>query len=305
MIRLSYSTLNLLNTCERKFQLEKLLDPFSEITETETSPKFIMGHAFEAGCVEYFLSQNEQTAIFKAWMRWHSYTECDGYTFPQDPVRSFYICHTFLKKAFITISDLLMDHEIAIFHGKPAIQLSFRINIDKTYYYVGYVDIILRNIYTKKYSVWDFKTTSLNLHDLSPIYLNSVQLVSYSTILDAIVGEEYTSYDVSYFVASIKSAEKTVKIYTFEKSLKDRLDFFITLGFDISRMEQMKTLGIYPKREKGCYSFNQPCFYLGVCSLHSIDTKQKTEEEDTTEYQFVFEMDDLIQSHVSRIAKEK
>ena len=62
----------------------------------------------------------------------------------------------------------------------------------------------------------------------------------------------------------------------------------------------MKELGVYPKRYQACLSFNRPCIHFGTCHLHSFD-KEKEIEPDEIEYQFCFNLDDLVASHLQRI----
>lgn len=299
VIRLSHSSLGTFNICERLFQLKKLLDTSTYVGDVG-NPTFILGHAFETGVISYLKYQDKERAQFEAWLRWYHLSPEGEYSFPTDQKRSPYILTKILKKAFPLLDDILLDHRIASFQGKPAIQLSFRINISENFYYVGFIDFILHNMITKKYSVWDCKSTALTLQDLTPIYIHSNQLISYSTVLDAIVGEELASYDISYFTAQLQDDPK-LKIYEFAKTLKDRLDFFISLKLDVQRIENLQSLGIFPKREKGCLSYNRPCSYLQFCSLHSLDNLQKSEKIDDTEYQFTFSLDDLIANHLKRI----
>jgi len=49
--------------------------------------------------------------------------------------------------------------------------------------------------------------------------------------------------------------------------------------------------------------YNRPCQFFGVCGLHSLD-QYKEIPEDTIEYQFIYNMDDLIQDHLKRIVQQ-
>lgn len=306
MIRLSHSALEEMLTCERKFQLNRLLERENERT---VSDNFSFGHAFEAGCVSYILHGDKERAIWETWLAYP-----DVAPSKENPAQLIVEVPDSVKKtdlhainmvmaAFPSLDTFLEDWEVATFDEKPASQLSFRVNIDETFYFVGYLDLAIRNKWTGKYAVWDAKTTGLALYDLSPVYANSLQLIAYSVVLDKIVGEAYSDYDVHYFVGRVGAGngfQPQILSLSFEKNLKDRLNFFITLGLDVERLTKMKAMGIFPQRGAACLKYNKPCFHFGTCGLHALD-KEKEIEEDKKEYQFTFNLEDLIQDHMKRI----
>jgi hypothetical protein len=89
-------------------------------------------------------------------------------------------------------------------------------------------------------------------------------------------------------------------IYT--KNLMNRLDWFLSLGMDIERLERMAELNSYPMRGSACLHYNRPCKYFNTCSLHSLDFPKEL-EEDENEYDFHFDLQGLIDSHIGRIGK--
>ena len=306
MIRLSHSALEEMLTCERKFQLNRLLERENERTINDS---FCFGHAFEAGCVSYILNQDKDKAIWETWLAYPDVTSNeDGVVthveVPDSVKKTDLVAINMVQTAFPYLDTFLEDWEVASFNGKPASQLSFRVNIDETFYFVGYLDLAIRNKYTGKYAVWDAKTTGLAIHDLSPVYANMLQLIAYSIVLDRVVGEEYSDYDVHYFVGRVGAGngfQPQILPLSFSKNLKDRLNFFITLGLDVERLSKMRAMGIFPQRGSSCLKYNKPCFHFGTCGLHALD-KEKVIEEDTTDYQFVFNLEDLIQDHMERIS---
>lgn len=298
-IRLSHTTMGLLFDCERKFQLFRLLE--GERSKS-TNENFCFGHAYEAGCVTYFLTGDKDKAIFDCYMAYHG-IEDGCIAIPQSTKKNEFTACSLVVSSFSALDNLRDDWEIAVFNDKPAVQLSFKIIIDDIFYYVGYVDIVLQHRYTGRYAVLDFKTTGRNLKVLDPIYMNSDQLIGYSVVLDAIVGKDEMDYDVYYFVGQITSPDgytTSTNSLVFPKSLKDRLDFFITLGMDVKRIRDMMEIGVFPMRGGSCLKFNRPCSEFGTCGLHSLDVPKK-EEPDETDYQFTFNLNDLIKDHIERI----
>ena len=290
-IRLSHSAMEGFLLCERKFQLDRLLVGAPAKEEYATT---VFGKSFGVGVASYLIHQDADKALYEAWLAYFPVLE--------EKMRSEMSALFCLIAAFPKLDNLLLDWEVAIFQGKPAVELSFRLNINETCYYVGYVDVVLRNRWTGKYAIFEVKTTGLGLVDLDPLYKNSGQALGYSIVLDKIAGEEEAEYDVIYFAAQLNSKTPfDVRIHTlpYPKTLRDRLDWFITLGMDVQRLEQMLEYDIFPKRGGSCLQYMRPCPHLGTCNLRALD-QYKEFEEDTIPYQFIYQLDDIIADHIKR-----
>lgn len=289
-IRLSHSSLETLLSCERKFQLDKLLVTEIERDETEHT---VFGKAFGAGIAAYMVSQDMNTALYEAFLAYWPVLESDK--------KSRARCWAALMASQQYLDNLLQDYEVVSFDGKPAVELSFRLNINDGYYFVGYIDIVLKNRWTGMHYIFECKTTGLGLHDLEPLYKNSGQALGYSIALDKIVGEEQSSYGVLYFVAQMdKTFQAKIHVMPFEKSLTDRLNWFLTLGMDVQRLEHMAGLNVYPKRGSSCLKYNRPCKYFGICNLHGLDIP-KAQEADPIQYDFTYDLQSLVEDHLSRL----
>lgn len=288
-IRLSHSTLETFNRCERYFELEKLL---ANEASAEESADLSLGKGYGAGVADYLVHQDQDKALFTGWMEYWPELETEKKNVP--------ILMNALIASFPHLDNLLRDYEVVYFKGKPAIELSFRININESFFYVGYIDVVLRNRFDGVCVVVDAKTTSSNLLDLSALYSNSSQVLGYSIALDKIVGEQLSSYATGYFVAQMKKdMQVSIQSLIFHKTLLDRLNWFITLGQDIQRLETCRDTEFYPRRGSACVKFNRTCKHYGTCTLTGYP--KKILEEDDTEYDFVFELDDLINDHLRRI----
>jgi hypothetical protein len=291
--RLSYSTLETLYTCERKYQLEHLLVNGIPRGENE---HFSFGHCIGDGIAHYMVHQDREAALASAWLSYWPQIETDKKNQAKAIVT--------LEVAFNALDNVLQDYEVVFFEGKPAVELSFRLNVDDFYYYAGHIDIVVRNKWTGKYFIFEVKTTGLDLHDISPLYANSGQALGYSIILDRIVGEEVTNYGVLYCVCQLgKGYTPQVKILPFEKNLLDRLNWFMSLGMDVERLKRMEELGVYPKRGGSCLQYMRPCAHFNVCGLHGLD-KSAGVVEDKEEYQFVYQLDELVEDHINRLSSE-
>ncbi len=303
-VRLSSSTLSLLQGCERKFQKTKLLH---NPRVRDESPAMSFGKAYGAASQFYMILRTEghsvQESIDSAiWELFKNYAPLleDDRRFLE---RGIYT----LERSIPFHEARLMEWEIASFNGKYASELSFKLEIDETYYFVGYLDLVLKNRKSGRYAVTDNKTTSLTLPDLSPVYKFSDQVLGYSIILDAIVGEQLGEFDTNYWVAQLSSRgiaamyEPKFEQYTFPKTLKDRFEWFLKLYLDVERFKVLQGLDIYPKRGSNCNSFNRICPFFNECQFTELD-KPAIYVPDETEYDFTYNLKDLFEDHQRRIA---
>lgn len=292
MVRLSDSALNTLHTCERKFQIERLL--VNEI-QKQDYPATVLGKAYGAGCQSYLTYQDKEKAIFDLYLAY--------YPIEEDNKRTEETAIALLLSTIPVMDNLLMDWDVLIYNNKPATELSFRLNIDETFYFVGYIDVVLKNRWNNRCAVLDVKSTSLKLHDLSPLYQNSGQLLGYSIAIDALVGEDQAEYDVLYLVGQLSSDNGfTSKIHslTYPKTLQDRLNWLISVGLDVRHLTNMMENNIFPLRGSNCLQYMRPCPHLGTCNLHRLD-EYKEQEEDTIVYDFTYSLDNVIEDHIRRI----
>lgn len=298
-IRLSHSAIDTFLTCERMFQLDRLLVGASD---KQDYPATVFGKSFGEGVSTYLLTQDQDLALFAAWKAYTPILE--------DDKRTEEIALNLLMAAFPTMDSMLLDWEVASFNNKPAVELSFRLNnlgsdnSGHNIYFVGYVDVVLRNKWTGRYAILENKTTGLGLHDIDPLYKNSGQALGYSIVLDKIAGEKNSEYDVLYLVGQLNSRTSggfapTIHLKEYPKTLQNRLNWFISLGMDVNRLEQMLELSVFPLRGGSCLQYMRPCRHFGTCSMQALD-EYKVIEEDKIDYQFVYDLKELIEDHIHR-----
>lgn len=302
-VRLSSSTLGLMQGCERKFQKTKLLH---NPRQRDESPAMSFGKAYGAASQFYMILRTEGHSVqesldsaiwefFKAYAPWLE----DERRFME---RGIYI----LERSVPFHEARLMEWEIATFNGRYASELSFKLDIDETYYYVGYLDLVLKNRKTGRYAVTDNKTTSLQMQDLSPLYKHSDQVLGYSIILDQIVSKELGDFDTNYWVAQLPSRglaslyEPKFHELTFPKNLKDRFEWFLKLYLDVERFKTLAEIGTYPKRNN-CNSYNKVCPFWGECQFTQLD-RPAIYTPDDIEYDFTYKLDDVFEDHRRRLA---
>lgn len=294
-LRLSYSSLNLLHECERKFQIEKLL---AGPEDKEESAHFSFGKALGTGVATYLVTKDKNAALFQCWLAYWPVVESDQ--------KNQATACAAMMGAFLHLDNILVMYDVAEFNGQPAVELSFKLDINETKYFVGHIDVVLRHKVTGKYYILEVKTTGLQLLDLKPAYAHSGQALGYSIALDKIVGERLSTYGVLYFVVQlphVKAQAYACRYHQLEfpKTLVDRLNWFVTLGLDVQHLEAMEQMNIFPKRGNSCIKFNKQCRHFGTCSLQNFD-QPKVQKEDPIEYTFSYNLEELIDEHISRIA---
>ena len=301
--RLSHSTLKLARSCERKYQRTRLLH---NRQPRETSPSLSFGKAFGAGAQHYMLLRTLghspqvalDSALHEAWLQYWPIEE-DERKFQTRVIRTLELSQPFQER-------MLLRYEIAEFRGKLASELSFSLDIDERYYFVGYIDLVLRSRDTGRYAVTDYKTTALRGEDLAPYYRYSDQGVGYSIALDAIVGAELAEFDVSYWVAQLAGNGKAALFdarfseYTFAKTLRDRFEWFLKLYFDVNYLKSLRGLDVYPRRDS-CKAYNRVCNFFSDCGLTATDRPALYVPDDIV-YDFNYNLDDLFEDHRRRLS---
>lgn len=289
-IRLSHSTIELINTCERKFQIDKLM---LDAKPRDFTKDTVFGSAYGIGIASYFCYQDRELAIFELWLAYFPKLEMDKKTEAK--------CINCLEASFDVIDKMLEEYEVVEYNGRPAAELGFCLLSDSRYYFVGYVDLVLKHRISGQMVALDVKTTGLELEDLSPLYKNSAQLVGYSIVIDAIAGEDKATYDVIYFVCKTgRGYNPSILVLTYRKKLLDRLNWLVTLSLDIEKLKMMEAINVYPSRGQGCLKYNRPCKYFGSCQFHSQD-RLKVIPKDDIEYDFYYKIADLITDYSQRV----
>jgi hypothetical protein len=293
-IRLSHSTLELFNKCERAFQLERMLVGNDDRLH---KPVFSRGHALGKGIQTYMLTGDMDKAMFEAWYAY--YPDLSDMKGKVNQIRTLHI----MQSAKRFLQDLRDKYEVVSFNGQPAIELGIKINVDEQFYYVGFIDIVLKNRLTGRYVVADVKGTGTWQEDLNVLYKNSNQVLSYSIGLDKIVGKELIDYDCMYIVCQDSQAEpKFFKYHAllYKHTLKDRLNWFLSLGIDIARIKALQDLNVYPKRGSSCFAYGEKCRHFDICSFRH-DEVEKDDIADPYRYEFEYNIEDLIADHMDRV----
>jgi Holliday junction resolvase-like predicted endonuclease len=303
---LSYSSNLLLHECPRKFELYKrsaVVELKSIEVEESEELTFDFGKAVGYGVQQILLGTQLKEIIFNLFIG--GWTQ-DILSVDEKRKKSFAFAIIALQKfQHLRNSGFLAGFEVASFHGKPAIELAFRINLPDGFKYRGFVDVVLINRTTGAIVVVEVKTSSGNLIHAS--FRNSAQAISYSVVLDYIA-PDVSSYQVLYLVYKTKDME--FEPIPYPKSYLQRalwLNELLTDKDNVSRYAE----NVFPMHGENCINrYYKECKYLGVCTLSTkrltnvlsdeqIEKLNKEEDEKFGEIDVSFEQ--LVETQLKKI----
>lgn len=300
-MRMSFSSFNLFNSCERKFNLSKNRDMSSWEIVQDTNRNNVhldYGTALGVGFQSLILSQDLEASIWGALR---------SYNFADETKAKNSLSIVTALQAFHAL-DIGDEWEIVYYKGKPAAELSFKLVLDPETgdYYCGFIDVVIRHRVSKVAVIVEVKTTGSKQEDLKPMFQNSAQGIGYSIILDAIEQEAGfdASWTVLYIVAQFKGPNIIPKInlLPFNKQAKHRFEWLLDMKLDYQRLLELEKLDYWPKRGNNCFNYFRPCPYFGICDLESIAETTEARIAKEEDWDFVFNLEDLIAKEMNRDA---
>lgn len=300
--RLSYSSSLLLHGCPRKYQLQKMQSGYTKQQEEDWKQTltFAYGHAIGTLVQDILVAQKSRDqVIFDMMAAW----PCDLFDENEKQKKSFAHAMNAAAKFYAMQDDgFFEDYEVAIYNGKPAAELSFRIWFPNGSSYRGYVDLVVKNKYTGEYVIVEVKSNSGRKMAYSQ-YKNSAQAIGYSVVLDKI-HPGLASYTVEYLV--YMTYLERWENFSFPKTMKQRAlwvrDRLWEVGVINELVRDEGTYGVWPMHGEHCFSYMRECEFMGICHQPTdtlttpLREKHLVESGDNTgnPYEFEFNLIDLI-----------
>lgn len=288
--KLSYSSLLLLHSCPRKYQLYKLKARKSIEDNAYQSLTFAFGHAVGLG-VQLALCSTPIDTIY--WEVFKSFT-VDILLENTKQQKSFWLAMIAIEKFSALLEQGLLENtEVVQYNNQSAVELGFSINIVNGYTLRGSIDAVLRNTQTGAIFVTEVKTTSGN-YVTEAQYKNSSQGLGYCLVLDSVC-PGYSSYDVIYPVYKTKT--KDWEVFVFTKSIELRSRYIRELMLDVETIALYEKENLYPMHGESCFNYYRECEYLGICHMKT-EHLVGTQLDNTSETQFSLKLDllDIIDS---------
>ncbi len=293
---LSNSSLSLLHSCARKYQLKKLWPEYIREETVHTS----YGKFFGAG-IQYILSGDSfEDAIIKASTEW----KLDLYD--EEKEKTFWHCFNAIETFSIIRHQLdISDYEVVMFNNKPACELSFCIDLENGFYYRGYIDILMQHKLSGELLVVDAKTSNARYTNPAK-YQNSAQAISYSIVIDAIFSNT-SGFNVLYF--EYLTGLNKFEHHLFYKDYLERATWIRDILIDCEIMNLYSRWDSWPKNGNACTNYGRTCEFIDNCMMETanligsnIITKDAIEldKEANKTYDINVTLSNIIESQLGR-----
>lgn len=260
--RRSYSSFQ--NSCPRR-ALIRSLSPEIEDPTVDTA----FGHAFGTGIQSVLMGKPIEECFWDAWMAWDG-EDCELLASETKRKDIWYALDAVERFKTIWEFQYADRFKLLWYRDKPAVELSFRINMPNGDYYIGFLDGVLIDTELNQLIVLETKTTSSTVVD-EAMYANSSQGVGYGVVLDSIseeLGFDGSSWQVFYL--SYQTKQQELHPLPFTKTSFDRAVFLKDLWMKFTIHSFYREQKHFPKNGDSCFSFNRHCPFFGRCDM-SLD----------------------------------
>lgn len=295
---LSHSAIQILRSCPRKFELDRLLTKSKDEGTIHTA----FGSALGAGIQKIIETKDFDKGVLEAFLNWHvPFLEENLKAFKSFP-HAILGLHNFYNQALPQFGDWELAY---LKDGKPAVELSFALSLPRGYWYRGFLDAVLKNKSTGQYRVLELKTTGSRLTD-EATYANSFQGVGYSIVLDRIAPEGYNDYEVLYLVYKTYSSE--FEDYPFLKTQRHRINWINDLLLTVEAIEMYSRVKRFPQNGDACKQYGRTCRFFDTCNFSNEalfsgmekENREDPEVFDPANFDFVFTLEELLTQQVHK-----
>ncbi len=303
VIALSYSRLNSLHTCPRKFLLKELQQRKSDYQSVDLS----YGSAFGAGIQELFRSGDIDLALVAAFAAWDYPEFTDIWDSSRKEVKSFWFCAESLETFYANIfPQLWQDYELAYIDGHAGIELFVYIGIGKSYSYQVHIDLVLASRVNGALVVVEVKTSGMQQQEAN--WGNADQTLGYYAIIETLSRKLGIPMEprVLYITQTCTSgilfdSDKSwgFQVFDYEKTAQNSTEFILNLLTSVDLVEIYVKHNFFPKRGNSCVSYGRPCEFYGMCDMETLingasDSGQNYASLTLDDCNFVLDLDDMI-----------
>lgn len=267
-LRVSYSSLNLADTCLRKFEFNKLYPRRARDPDQFAAD---VGTALHHGYQDYLIHQDLDRAI---WMMMKDYPYLGEFEQRFDD-RSLEACISTLEE--MTYEANMTEWELVSIRKPtgeivPAIEIPFELRLKgitlpdgRGVAFTGFMDAALRHLGTGLVRTMDIKTHRRTLEDATPKYKFDGQQVPYGIVLEHLTGNPVTEFEVLYLDTYVDLVKPRVQLYPFRKDSEDLQEWLINTVLRVQRIQRAMEMDYFPRTDGGCLNWNRPCYFLEVC----------------------------------------
>ena len=267
-LRVSYSSLNLADTCLRKFEFNKL---YPRRARDQDQFAADVGTALHRGYQDFLSSQNEDRAL---WILMENYPYLDEFG-QRDDHRSLEasmatlieMCHEANMTEWEVMQIRKPDGEVV-----PAVEVPFELRLKgvnlpdgRGVAFTGFMDAAMRHLGTGEVRTLDIKTHRRSLEDATAKYRFDSQQVPYGICLEHIQGNPVEEFEVLYLDCYVDLVNPRVNLYPFRKDSVDLQEWLINTVLRVQRIQRAMEMDYFPRADGGCLNWNRPCYFLDVC----------------------------------------
>lgn len=278
-LRVSYSSMNVFETCARKFEFQKLYPQKENLSEMFAAD---VGTAIHHGYQDYLIHGDRDQAVWKFMLDYPYELE---YMQDKDD-RSCEAALATLEEMFdstdmaewqlatIKRPNTAAEIEAGMSGGLevPAIEVPFELRFKgltlpdgRGLAFTGFLDALMFNTFLGGYRTLDIKTHRRYARDATAKYKFDSQQVPYGIIVEHLQGHTVDSFEVLYLDCFIDVAEPRVALYPFDKDKEDVQEWVTKKLMQFQSVKQMMEMEFFPRTDSGCMSWNKPCWFLDVC----------------------------------------
>lgn len=305
--QLSYSSKMLLASCPRKYQLTKYNVGLQIEEDSDSQVTLAFGTVVGLGIQLVFQRLQRHEILLQMFLAWPP--ELGINTTSTKHKKSFFLAIVAVDKILtMRNSGLLKDYELLIYEGKPATELSFRVDLGDGFSDRGFLDMVLKHRDTGELLCVEIKTDSAKYKVHEAKYGNSSQALGYSIILDRI-SPGTSTYKVLYIIYFTELME--YELHEFIKSPLAKAEWIQNAILATQIVSLYDSAKVFPKHGQNCLAWNKPCRYYGVCNLSdAILLKNITEaetaaieQENKEKYQIQLNINELIDGQLETLDK--
>lgn len=256
----SYSSRASLQSCARKYQLSKYGVASNEEQDLNSQITFSFGSVVGLGVQLAWQDKSIEEITWEMFLAWE--------VLPTDEStkhsKSLWLAVSAIRNLIsLRESGFLSEWRLLYWQGKPAVELSYIVDLGDGFNDRGFVDLVLENIRTGEVMVVECKTDSTKTISQAK-YGNSTQALGYSVVLDCIK-PGLNSFTVLYLIYRTELME-WLPLPIVKNSLT-KAEWLNTVLLTKLTLELYEKFKFYPREGSKCNTMFGDCKYYGICNL--------------------------------------
>ena len=302
-LKVSYSSMNVFDSCARKFEFQKLYPQKENKFEMFAAD---VGTAIHHGYQNYLITGDRDKATW-AFLKDYPYE----LEFMQDKDdRSCEAALATLEEMFDSVS--MAEWQLATIRRPntsnelsaglsggvevPAVEVPFELRFKgltlpdgRGIAFTGFLDALMFNSFDGSYRTLDIKTHRRYARDATAKYKFDSQQVPYGIIVEHLQNLPVDSFEVLYLDCFVDVADPRVTLYPFTKDRDDIQEWLTAKVMQFQSIQRMMEMDFFPRVDSGCMSWNKPCWFLDVCESRNREAIEAWLLEGEEPHQRVYE----------------